>query len=143
MAVAVFEFALAIVRAGKRRTAGEVETGHQLRLRPIHKTNRLNHFSGNQRGHAAVQRLAQVGRPVLRRRQRVQQFMGMGQRRLQIGQRLHFLPGHTINQRQVVGSVGEGDRRDRFLLLERPLQHHLRFMHQGVRPPNGSCGYVS
>ena len=73
----------------------------------------------------------------------MEQLVGMGQGRLQIGQPLHLLPGHTVDQRQVVGGIGEGHGRVRPHFRQGLSEHHIRFMHQGVRAADGACGNVS
>jgi len=70
----------------------------------------LDHLAGEQRRHAGVERLAEVGQPHLFGRTLRQELFRPFKDPPQIGQRLHFLAGERIDDRQIVGGVGKPDR---------------------------------
>ena len=89
--------------------AGVVELD-DLRLGAAGEAHALHRLFGEERGDAAVERLAEVRQPHLVAGDRVQQALGPLDDRRQVAELLDLLAGEGVDHRQVVGGVGEGDR---------------------------------
>lgn len=128
----------AVVRAGESRAAGQGEPRQDFRLLPVDEAHGLDALGSQQGGHAGVQRLAQVRRPVFLRRQWVQQRAGVLEHRLKLAEGFDRQPGHAEDGRQVVGGVGEGHRRIRAFVLHGLRIHALGFVYDGVGAADGA-----
>ncbi len=111
---------------------------------PVDEAHGLDHLFGEQRGHAAVERLAQVGRPAPVGRDRVQQCPWPA--RVPACRSPIVLASAPVMPRiigRIVGRVGEGDRRLGALLGHGALEHLLGFVDDGVGAANGAGGDVA
>ena len=130
------------IGAGEAAAPGVVAADRPWLL-AVNEADGLDDLGGQQRRHARVQRLAQVGRPAVRRRHRVQQILGMFQHRRQLTQLGDLPAGHAQDRRQVVGSIRESHRRLGPALGERLVQQRLSFLCDQIRATDGAGGDVS
>ena len=134
--------AAAHIRAGEAAAAGLV-TGDRARLLAVDEADGLDDLGGQQRRHAGVERLAQVGRPAVGRRDRMQQLFGVLQHRRQLAELGDLAAGHAQDRRQVVSRIRKSHRRLRPALVERLVQQRLGFLRDQVRAADGARGDVS
>ena len=111
-----------------------------LRLEAPREADALDDFLGQKSRNTGVQSLTQVGQPKLAGRLRVDEMSGMFQNQRQIAELLDFVPHEGEDHRQVVGGVGELDRRLRTQLLEGGFQGGLRLCDDLIGAPDGSSG---
>ena len=111
--------------------------------KPVDEADGFDRLGSQQGRHAAVQRFAQVGRPVAVGRHRVEQRAGMLQDRLQLAERFDLHPGHAHDQRQVIGGIGKGNRCIGPFFLERFVEHQFGFGDQRIGAADGTGGDIS
>ena len=69
----------------------------------------LDDLAGEERGHAGVEGVAEVGKPGVVRRTLGKQLLGTLQDSPAVGKRLHLLLGQRVDDREEVGGVGKAD----------------------------------
>ena len=83
--------------------------GVQVEIRVLQIADRLLNFKGEQGGHAGVQQGPEVWQVVLALEVRRQELAGDLQRLLHVLEGFHLVAGQRVDDRQVVGGVGEAD----------------------------------
>ena len=114
-----------------------------LRLLLAREAHALDDLLGEERGDAAVERLAQVGQPHRLGGHGVQQGLGARDDLGQVAELLDLVPREGVDDRQEVGGVGERDRGVRSELGDGVVDHRLGLGHDGVGAADGPRGDVA
>ena len=114
-----------------------------LRLASAREAHALDDLFGEQRGDTRVERLAQIGQPHLLAGHRMQQRLGALQDGRQVTQFLDLLAGESVDHRQEVGGVGEGDRGVGSEFGDRRLDLLLSLFDDGRGAADGAGGDVT
>src|SRR5674476_1346229 len=114
-----------------------------INLDHAREAHALDGLFGEERGDAAVERLAEVGQPHRLGGHRVEQGLGALDDLVQVAELLDLAPRKGVDDRQEVGGVGERDRGVRAELGDGVVDHRLGLGHDGVGAADGAGGDVA